>query len=111
LTNINTAISDNAIVVWQQSGNIFANEYNASTNSWGTYHAIDTSDHDCYNPYVAIDPNGNAMVERLEGSHVPDLIARHYNANTNTWEKIYIIESNIGAIQDYNNLSMSANGD
>jgi hypothetical protein len=48
----------NAVVVYQNGNEIWANRYNAPSNSWGTPGAIDSRNIGEYEPKVAVDKNG-----------------------------------------------------
>jgi hypothetical protein len=48
----------NAVVVYQQGSQIWANRYDAQSNLWGTPGAIDSRNIAQYSPKVAVDKNG-----------------------------------------------------
>ena len=48
----------NAVVVYQQGNQIWANHYDAPSNAWGTPGAIDSRNIGQYEPKVAVDKNG-----------------------------------------------------
>jgi hypothetical protein len=74
----------NAIAVWTQHDgvryNIYANCYDALSGSWGSAKLIDADNiGDAWEPHVAADPNGNAIVVWMQDDGVRD----------NIWANIY----------------------
>jgi parallel beta-helix repeat protein len=58
----------NAVVVWSQSGNIYANRFTAG--AWGTAQLIETSTVWATGPQVAMDNNGSAVAAWTEGGSI-----------------------------------------
>ena len=79
----------NAVAVWYQDDgntNIWSNRYTASTGLWGTAALIETNGGYAYNPQVAIDANGNAIVVWYQDVGYPYHIwSNRYTASTGLW--------------------------
>jgi hypothetical protein len=52
----------NAVVTYQHGTQVWANNYTASTNSWGTPGPIDSRPTTAYAPQIAVDKNGTYLV-------------------------------------------------
>ena len=91
----------NALVVWSQYdgslNSIFANRFDASTNSWGKEVMIETDNINAnYNPQIAIDSNGNAMAvwdHNGGGAGTSSIFANRFDASTNSWDTEILIET------------------
>jgi len=91
----------NAIAVWNQTdgdeNSIWANRYSAINNSWGIAEAIEQTIDDTYEPKIAIDNNGNALViwHQRDGA-VKSIWANRYSAINNSWGTPVVIETGDG---------------
>ena len=92
----------NGIAVWSQwdgaRNNIWANRYEAATDSWGKAQLIEKSAADAGAPRIAIDPDaheGNAIVvwQEHDGTR-HNIWANRYNAAIASWDKAQVIEKN-----------------
>ena len=86
----------NAIVVWAQSDGttnyIYYNMYNASSNTWTGATLFENYPANAYEPQVAMDRNGNAVVMwRHIGNIYTGVFIRNYNASTKSWGEPYQI--------------------
>ena len=89
----------NAIAVWHQNDgrtNIYTNRYTASTGLWGTAALLETNNTGfAYNPQIAIDADGNAIVVWWQYVGYPSNIwSNRYTASTDSWSGAARIESN-----------------
>ena len=87
----------NAIAVWDQwdgiRRNIWANRYNARTDSWGTAESIETNSAGAKSPQIAIDASGNAIAVWSQSN---DIWVNHYIPNFG-WGTAQLIESDDGS--------------
>jgi hypothetical protein len=104
----------NAIAVWNQHDgtreNIWANRYVAGTG-WGTAELIETDNAGyAFNPEVAIDPNGNAVVvwNQFDGTR-NNLWANRYAAGTG-WGTAELIETDNAGSALYPQIAIGADG-
>ncbi|MGA1820950.1 MAG: hypothetical protein ACMUIG_00325, partial [Thermoplasmatota archaeon] len=88
----------NAVAVWYQfdgtRNNICSNLFTAGVG-WGTAELIETNDTgNAYDPQVAIDPKGNAVVVwyQIDGLHV-NILSNRYTAGVG-WGTAQLIENN-----------------
>jgi hypothetical protein len=95
----------NGIAVWNQTDweenaqvdNIWANRYSVIDNSWGTPVAIDQADNDTYEPKIAVDKHGNALVvwHQRDGG-VKSVWANDYSVINSSWGTAAPIELGAG---------------
>jgi hypothetical protein len=52
----------NAVVAFQHAGQLWTNDYTASSNTWGTPVAVDSRDTTSYRPLIAVDKNGAYLI-------------------------------------------------
>jgi hypothetical protein len=96
----------NAVAVWNQSDwdeggnirNIWANRYSVVDNSWGSAVAIDQAENNTYEPKIAVDHNGNALVvwHQRGDTAVNSIWANRYDAESNSWGTPVVIEAEDG---------------
>lgn len=87
-----------AIVVWEKSDNtrrnIWANQYDAAGQRWGTAQLLETDDAGFANaPHVAMDGSGNAMAvwEQSDGTR-KNIWSNRYDASAHQWSVPVLIE-------------------
>ena len=92
----------NATVVWSHfddtasSYSIWANRYDAGTGTWGTAAAVEANTTDAYNPEIAMDANGNAIVVWVQSAgDLLDVWANRYDATGGIWGTELLIETNV----------------
>jgi hypothetical protein len=91
--------SGDAIAIWKASDgiryNIWANNYTASTQSWGTAVKIETDNSgDAINPKVKISTSGDAIAiwSQSDGARY-NIWTNHYTASTQSWGTAAQIET------------------
>ena len=99
---IASAPNGDAVAVWMQQSDglyfhIWANRYSAAAHSWGTAELINSGVGDAWDPQIAMDPNGNALVVWQQDGDATaslryDLVANHYTAGTG-WGVATLIET------------------
>jgi YD repeat-containing protein len=98
----------NAMAVWQQydgnSYSIYANRYNASTQTWGAAQPIETNIGYAVSPRIAVDTHGNALVVWYQNDGVSantyHIYANRFNADTQIWGTAQIIDTGAGPSTD-----------
>ncbi len=89
----------NVMVVWYQSDgaryNIWANRYEAGTDSWGVATLIETDNSgDTNYPQIAMDSTGNAVAVWMQSDGTRNNIwANRYDAGTDSWGVAVLIET------------------
>jgi Bacterial Ig-like domain len=96
----------NAIVVWLQFdgafSSVYANHYNATSNTWGSAVLIETGAVDVYDIDITIDTSGNALAvwEQNDSAGIiglQDIYANRYNASNKTWGTATLVEAGAGS--------------
>lgn len=94
---------NNGIAVWSQKDeltsvrDIWVNQYAAENNSWGVASKLETHGEDAYDPVVAVNKQGHAIVTWLqETGGINDVWANRYDATTNAWKGAEKIETEAG---------------
>ena len=87
----------NALAVWSQGNNLWANYYNATTATWGTAELIESLALGLSHPAIAMDANGNgiAIWSHNEGAE-QSIYANYYTVNVG-WGTEELIENNAGS--------------
>ena len=108
--------SGNAVAVWTQSdgtrANIWANRYDAGTDSWGTAALIEADNSgNAIFPQVAVDASGNAVAvwQQFDGARF-NIQANRYNAGSSNWDTAALIETDNSGSAEYPRVGVNASG-
>ncbi|MEH6451557.1 MAG: Ig-like domain-containing protein [Psychromonas sp.] len=85
--------SGNALSVWMQGDDIWANRYSGVNGSWGTATTIETEAQWAHSPKIATDSNGNALAVWVQ-SHGSEfsIWANRFSVDTGSWGEAVLIE-------------------
>ncbi len=96
------APNGDALAVWMQQSDglyfhIWANHFTAATNTWGTEEILETGAGDAWDPRIAIDAHGNALVVWYQdgdptGAGRNDIWSNYYTAGSG-WGGAVLVES------------------
>lgn len=96
----------NALAVWQQldgaRNDIWANRFDAGSNSWGEAKLIETDDAgDAITPQIATDGSGNALAvwTQFDGAF-SNILANRFDAGSGAWGTAQPIEENTSGAGD-----------
>ena len=113
------APNGDALAVWmQQSDGVFfhiwANHYTAATNTWGTETIIGNGATDAWDPKIAVDPQGNALVVWYQdgdptGAGRNDIWSNYYTAGAG-WGLAQLVETDNAGPALNPQVAMDANG-
>lgn len=98
-------LSGNAIVVWQQSGYIYANRYTQGTG-WGGAAVIESETTTAKSPQIAFDASGNAIAVWVQNNHI---WANRYTTGTGLWGTAAAIETESG-VADLPQIAVNSSG-
>ena len=90
----------NGIAVWAQGNDIIMRRFVASTGTWSVPVTLDANTNEAHAPTLSIDrQTGNAVVAWVQSDGVQEsLYTRSYNASTNTWSTVQLLENSAGAV-------------
>jgi hypothetical protein len=85
--------SGNALAVWMQGDDIWANRYSGVNDSWGTATRIETQAQWAHSPEIAIDRNGNALAIWVQ-SHDSEfsIWANRFSVDNGGWGEAVVID-------------------
>ena len=85
--------SGNALAVWEQDDNIWANYYSSATKTWGTAQLIESNTGYTESPQVAFDGTGNAIAvwQQYDGTR-DNIWANRYLVGSG-WQTAQLIET------------------
>jgi hypothetical protein len=108
----------NAVAIWIQDNNVWANRYTASTKLWDHNISleplatiIDNIAGVSSNPEIAMDSSGNAIaVWQQDGGGQTHIWANRYSSSTGTWGSATLIDDHVIGFADSPKVALDENG-
>lgn len=86
-----------AVCVWvQDNTDLWANIYDPATKTWGVEETVDGIPEPAFQPQVAVDGSGNAVIvfiQQVGGGAIYNIMSNNYNISTHTWGAAALVET------------------
>ncbi|MEW5756446.1 MAG: hypothetical protein AB1810_09080 [Pseudomonadota bacterium] len=89
--------SGNAIAVWRQNHDIWANRFNAESGAWGAAQLIETGAGNADDPQITVDSSGNAIAvwSQYDGLYT-SIWTNRFSAESGAWGAAQLIGAGVG---------------